>query len=443
MNSVRSRSTVLRLTVVATLALSIGVGGSQTLPNSSLASFDAAWQTIEETYYDPTFGGLDWAGVRAELRPRAEAASSPDGVRAVIREMLGRLKQSHFVLLSSSAEDALPGDATVEIEVRVNGSGVVVTQVAPASDAYKTGVRAGDRLVSLDGQDIAEWVAQSGGGDDRAGRLAVWQRVFRGLHGPGGSSADLALVDPVGRLRRLRVPRSRDEGETVTLGNLPPLRVRTSATSLRTRAGRRVGAIAFSAWMAAVSEPVAAAVDAFRGADGIVLDLRGNPGGIAEMIRGISGHFLGTPELIGRAHLRGATLEFRANPRRSTSDGRRVEPFAGPLALLVDELTASASECLAGGLQSLGRARVFGTQTMGQALPASTRRLPSGDVLMFAVGDFVTSTGRRLEGDGVVPDEVVPLSIEALAEGRDPALDAALAWIDRQSSGRPGPPESR
>ena len=132
MNSVRSRSTVLRLTVAATLALSIGVGGSQTLPNSSLASFDAAWQTIEETYYDPTFGGLDWAGIRAELRPRAEAASSPDGVRAVIREMLARLKQSHFVLLSSSSEDALPGDAAVEIEVRVNGSGVVVTRVAPA-----------------------------------------------------------------------------------------------------------------------------------------------------------------------------------------------------------------------------------------------------------------------------------------------------------------------
>jgi C-terminal processing protease CtpA/Prc len=49
---------------------------------------------------------------------------------------------------------------------------------------------------------------------------------------------------------------------------------------------------------------------------------------------------------------------------------------------------------------------------------------------MYAVSDFVTSTGRRLEGEGVVPDEVQPLSIEALAAGRDLALEAALRWID-------------
>jgi carboxyl-terminal processing protease len=137
--------------------------------------------------------------------------------------------------------------------------------------------------------------------------------------------------------------------------------------------------------------------------------------------------------------MRGAVLEFRANPRRSTSDGRRVEPYAGPLAILVDELTGSASECFAGALQSLGRARLFGTTTMGQALPASTRALANGDVLMYAVGDFVTSNGRRLEGAGVVPDVVAIPSRQSLAEGRDVVRDAALAWIDAAADGAPGP----
>jgi C-terminal processing protease CtpA/Prc len=50
---------------------------------------------------------------------------------------------------------------------------------------------------------------------------------------------------------------------------------------------------------------------------------------------------------------------------------------------------------------------------------------------MYVLGDFVTSTGRRLEGDGVIPDEVVPLSIAGLAAGRDATLDAALAWLDK------------
>ena len=66
---------------------------------------------------------------------------------------------------------------------------------------------------------------------------------------------------------------------------------------------------------------------------------------------------------------------------------------------------------------------------MGQALPASTKTLANGDVLMYAVGDFVTATGHRLEGEGVTPDEAQPFSIEALEAGRDLPIEAALRWI--------------
>ncbi len=69
---------------------------------------------------------------------------------------------------------------------------------------------------------------------------------------------------------------------------------------------------------------------------------------------------------------RDTPLVFNVNPRLATADGRSVQPFAGPVAILVDELSASATECFAGALQSLGRVRVFGRQTMGQALPAMT-----------------------------------------------------------------------
>ena len=73
---------------------------------------------------------------------------------------------------------------------------------------------------------------------------------------------------------------------------------------------------------------------------------------------------------------------------------------------------------------------------MGQALPAQFFQLPNGDVLIHAFGDFVTADGIRLEGRGVIPDEIVPLRREALLAGRDDPLDAALAWIDAQRSGR-------
>jgi carboxyl-terminal processing protease len=181
--------------------------------------------------------------------------------------------------------------------------------------------------------------------------------------------------------------------------------------------------------MAALAEPFALAVDRFRSADGLVIDLRGNFGGLVDMMRGIAGHLVAEPVVLGRMRTRATELEFRANPRRVMSDGRRVTPYAGRLALLVDDLTASASECFAAALQSLGRARVFGTPTMGQALPALTKSLPNGDVLMYVVGDFVTGTGQRVERDGVVPDEIVSLDAASLSAGRD-ALSGAARWLD-------------
>jgi carboxyl-terminal processing protease len=75
---------------------------------------------------------------------------------------------------------------------------------------------------------------------------------------------------------------------------------------------------------------------------------------------------------------------------------------------------------------------VFGQTSMGQALPAFFDKLPNGDILIHATGDFVTANGTRLEGRGVVPDETVKVSRSELLAGRDPALAAALAWVDRQ-----------
>jgi carboxyl-terminal processing protease len=104
-------------------------------PQSSvgLALFDEVWSTVNESYYDPTFGGLSWVGVRDELRPKAAAARSEDDARAVVNEMLGRLKRSHFALLASSGgyddEMVLKGEANFGVEARVAAGAVVVTHV--------------------------------------------------------------------------------------------------------------------------------------------------------------------------------------------------------------------------------------------------------------------------------------------------------------------------
>lgn len=428
----RGQSTRLLVAILAALAGG-AIATAQGWREAGVAAFDAAWLTINETYYDPHFGGLDWALVRRELRPAVEHAASADDQRAVIRDMLGRLGQSHFALLvGATADDGLRGSAGVPFDVRWSGAELVVTrlhQPPPAGSSDDAGrVHQGDVLLRIDGVDIASLFETIDRSDPRYAELA-WRRATRALSGEEGTTVRLTVQRPEDEPRDVTERRVVGPGEMVTVGNLPPMRAHLETEEHATAGGRRVGVIRFNIWMAAVAEPFADAVDRFRRHDGIVIDLRGNPGGLADMIRGIAGHLINEPAVLGRMRMRGLDLEFRANPRRSTTDGRTVLPYQGPVAVLVDGLTASASECFAGALQSLGRARVFGTRTSGQALPASTQQLANGDVLLYVVGDFVTSTGQRLEGAGVVPDVEVAIDPAELAARRD-ALHAALEWMD-------------
>ncbi|MGE3343579.1 MAG: S41 family peptidase [Vicinamibacterales bacterium] len=403
----------------------------------ALAAFDETWTTIRDSFYDPTFGGLDWDDVRRRLRPAVETASSPQDARDAIRRMLATLDRSHFVLLSAETspgdEPAPAGDAMVPVDVRLVGSDVVVTRLTER--LADTALLPGDHILAIDNH-IVDTTQGAVEVDPRIHARNVWQRVMRRLQGPAGSGVQVR-VKRAGTEQAITARRVRPQGQSVTLGDLPSLHVRVEDRAVETSGGRAVGVIGFNVWLAQANEQLSAAVDQHRGKAGLVIDLRGNPGGLAVMIRGVAGHLFSSPVSLGRMTTRDSELEFPANPRVVMPDGRRVEPFGGPVALLVDELTASASECFAGGLQSLGRARVFGRTTAGQALPASTKRLPTGDVLMYAIADFVTATGTRLEGVGVVPDEPVVLDPATLAAGRDPDLDAALRWIEAEVAKSP------
>jgi hypothetical protein len=173
--------------------------------------------------------------------------------------------------------------------------------------------------------------------------------------------------------------------------------------------GRMVGLVRFDVWLLPLAPQIDAAVDRFRSAAGLVVDLRGNLGGMAPMVEGTIGHFVDTVVTIGTMRTRAASVPRVARPRLVTGDGRRVRPFAGRVAILVDEVTGSASEAFAGGMQAIGRARIFGDTTAGGVLPSQADRLPNGDILQHAIADYIQADGTRLEGRGVLPDEVEAL----------------------------------
>jgi carboxyl-terminal processing protease len=399
------------------------------------ATFDKVWTIVRDTHFDPAFDRATWDRAREELRPKAVAASTPGELREILRDLLGRLGLSHFAVIPASPDS--PGDHSdlsglPGFDVRLIEKQLVVSDVDRDGPAASAGVRPGWIVDSVAGVPMARTLAPiSEGAPERIAQLEAWRLSQTRLRGPSGSPIEVTFIDGEGRSVPKSIRRAAETGEPVHVGTLPVMYVRVRSSLIDTPGGGKAGVIGFNVWMAAVDARFQQAIDRFRTADGIVIDLRGNPGGLAAMIMGLSGHFLSERLTLGVMKTRDTELRFVANPRLVNGAGERVEPFRGPLAILVDGLSASASECFAGGLQSLGRARVFGQPSMGQALPALFDTLPNGDVLIHAWGDFVTGSGVRLEGRGVVPDEIVPVTRADLLGGRDRPLESALAWIDR------------
>lgn len=403
-----------------------------------LQTFDRAWEIIYETHFDTAFNGVNWLALRDELRPRAEQATSTSELRATIDDMIGRLNQSHFSLIPEEfadtlapAEDADVVTGDVGMAVRLLGDDLVVTQVEAGGPADAAGIRPGWVLVAVGDDSVAPTLRRIREQELRyPDGFLLWSVAERWMGGAVGTPVALVLEDGRGTRQVRTLVRRTAPSEPIKFGNLPTFFARFARDEHTTPAGRRVGRIWFNFWMPPLIRQVDDAIEAFRGYDGIVVDLRGNRGGAGGMVMGVAGHFLTERVSLGDFRTRRSTLQFRANPRLVSPSGERVEPFAGPLVLLIDETSGSASEVFAGGMQALGRARVFGSTSLGGVLPAVFDRLPNRDVLYHAIADFATPDGIVLEGRGVVPDEAVRPTREDLLAGHDPVLDAALAWID-------------
>lgn len=410
------------------------------------ATFDAMWTMVRDTHWDPAAVGASWDAARAEFRPRAEASASDDALRAVLRDTLERLGQSHFGIIPRELNEG-GSDEPLQREGRSGaaiaflpkaGTGAfeaIVVSVAAGSPAAGAGIRSGDRILSIDGKDPAARVP-AGTGRERERRGSLAEALATGE--PGASTT--WRVEPFGgEARDATFAFAADDRPHAKFGNLPPLPTELTARELapdeaaRLGAGdRRIGVISFSVWLIPVARPFDLAIDRFRTADGIVLDLRGNPGGIGAMSMGIAGHFTPGAEPLGTMRTRDSEITFTTNPRRSSTDGKAVEPYAGPLAILVDEGSASTTEIFAGGLQFLGRAKVFGSRTAGAALPSAAEPLPNGDVFLHAFADYRLPDGRALEGGGVAPDNERPYDRADFARQGDPALAEAVRWIASQ-----------
>ncbi|MBI2680751.1 MAG: hypothetical protein HYX25_07065 [Candidatus Solibacter usitatus] len=399
----------------------------------NLDSFEFVWTTVRDQYWDPKLGGLNWQAVREEFLPAMQNAETMSQARQVLERMIGRLGQSHFAIIPGfvyedlgAKRDGEEGGAGVTgIDTRVIGGRILVTQVDDGSPAAAQGVRPGWIIVRIEGREMAPAIAKVAEAYQKSTQreLMLHHAMQARMSGRVGGTRRIEFLDGADKVVEKNIRLMMPPGELAIFGLLPPTPVWFHARKLPSG----IQYVAFNLFLdpARLMTAFGDAVASTGENSGFIIDLRGNPGGLGIMATGMAGWFIDKPnQQLGTMQTRQSTLKFIVNPR--------LPAYRGPVAMLVDGTSASTSEIFAGGLQALGRARIFGSQTAGAALPSLIDQLPNGDAFQHANANYISEGGRTLEGAGVTPDlEVIPTR-EALLAGRDPVLDAAVKWIGAQ-----------
>lgn len=403
---------------------SVAVTASE-FPQIRQEAFDKVWNTVNEKHYDPTFNGVNWGKVRADYLPKAQAAKSDEEFHGVLRQMLAELKLSHFNIFPAPPATGEP-DATggVGIDIVWLDGVPVIERIQRGSAAYSAGLTPGLVIKSIDGKSVDERIKPIKEAlDNRAlgeslRRMYLDRAIEAMLSGKSGTKVTIDYLDGKDGLAETVLERVAYNGEmSQPLGNFPKQQVIFESRLLP----ENIGYIRFNMWVMPQMAKIRAAVREFAKADGLIFDLRGNPGGVGGLAAGAAGLLSDKQLDLGSMRMRGGQMNLIAYPQS--------EPFLGQVIILTDHGTGSTSELFAAGLQELGRAKVVGGTTAGAVLPSVFEKLPTGWMFQYAISDYRSPKKILIEGRGVEPDIKVAVSRADLIAGRDPQLEAAVKAI--------------
>ena len=387
-------------------------------------AFDFVWNTINQRYYDKSLNGVDWAAAGRTYRPLAMKALDDESFWDVLDRMTGELRDAHTRVESPkrAALRKLDESVTLGFSFAPIQGKLAVTAVNPEADAWWAGVRPGMVIVSIAGE-AAD---------------TAYQRLI----------AD-TRYDSTERSRHLRAVRRLMSGEQGT--RVPFTFERADGSRLdaqlgRTRIGFRpmashrvlpsgYGYLRLTQWTLGVMPRALDGLKALHHTPGLVVDLRGNPGGALHAVNMLLTRFFTKKTELGRVVTRtgepvsllfGAVEVIKLKPEIEGDP----EAYTGPVVILVNSSSGSGSEFFAATMQAAGRAVVAGEPSCGCLLGfLGYAHVPGGGELAYSEVGFVMSNGKRIEGEGVIPNHLVPLTIADLQASRDRALEEAQAIL--------------
>jgi len=397
----RRRSLTPLLVLLAPLLLILGIwlgGHPDNLPgfardalvgDSQGRLYDEALDAIADNYY----------------RPVDKDKLLDEGLTAGIKSLDDRFSAYFDPKTYKEFEEATEGAFEgVGLTVAEDERGLRVVTVFDGSPARRAGIRSRDVITAVDGESLA------GKTTDEATTL---------IKGPAGSTVSLTVVTGKAAPRTLKLRRARVDVPVVE-------------SELRRADGAEIAHVRLSSFTSGAHGEVRKAVDELldKGAEGVVLDLRDNGGGLLNEAVLVSSIFVGDGTIVSTKGRTRARRVFEASGNAIDGDI--------PVVVLVNGESASASEIVAGALQDRKRAEVVGTRTFGKGVFQEVRPLSNGGALDITVGEYFTPGGRNLGGGGVKKGAGIEPEIKARddteTEDRDEALEVALRTVAREAA---------
>ena len=356
---------------------------------------DQVWQIVYRDYLDSSGAYSDsrWRKLRRDVLTRSYAGTGES--YEAIRSMLASLDDPYTRFLDPKEFKEMQIDTSGElrgvgIQLSLDKETKELVVVAPieGTPAARAGVQPKDVIVSIDGQTT---------------RGMTTEDAVKLIRGPEGSEVVLGLRRQ-GVLVDVALKRARIEINAVT-------------SSLNTSAdgSTKVGYIRLKQFNANASKEMRAAIQSHEsnGAQGYVLDLRSNPGGLLEASIDIARQWLDEGTIVSTR-----TREGIRDVRRATGNAITDKPMV----VLIDQGSASASEILSGALQQNQRAQLIGQKTFGKGLVQAVRGLADGSGMTVTVAKYLTPDGTDIHKNGIEPDVAAAFTEQEMRQFRSQDL---------------------
>ncbi|HUT20571.1 MAG TPA: alpha/beta fold hydrolase, partial [Anaerolineae bacterium] len=267
------------------------VAGKEVKMGEYLEVLKIVWETVNEKYFDPTFGGLDWRATGERYRPLIAAAQSDEAFYKTINGMLFELDVSHIGVIPPDEKEQLQpvfaAEGSIGIDLRLLDGDAVIASVRPGSPGEQAGLHPGLVVQRVNGKTVEEWadeVWRIPPLHERNERKRVTGKLQEQFYGSLDKPVALVYLDASGEAHEMVVERAQRDGRIILGDEFPPFYVEFESKWL----DEEIGYIRFNAFTPPVDQRFREALASLRDARGLIIDLRGNHGGIFPVRKGLA-----------------------------------------------------------------------------------------------------------------------------------------------------------